>query len=415
MSGNLSGIRVLDLTHEPGHFAAKLLGDLGADVVKVEPPGGDPIRRRGPFWGHADDPERSLVWLAYNTSKRGITLDVTKPRGRDLLFDLAARFDVVLETGAPGELAALGLGWDTLHVRNPRLILCSLTPWGQTGPRAGWRGSDLTVLAMSGNMHCTGDPDRAPVRCSLPVAHYHASIEAALGVTFALVARENTGRGQHLDVAMHAAMIMPNMATGSMFKTTGNRGQRAGAFFLQGKTTQREIWPCKDGFVSFALRGGPARIPGLIAMVKFMDENGMASNALKTKDWKTYNHNLLTQDEVDALSAEFGAFFASKTMTELFTAAVERNLMLAPANTAREIDQSEQLAFREFFVQVDNPGRGRLRYPGSFAKITSADPQSTAIGIRRPAPRLGEHTAEVLGEVGVTEAMLAELHHARVC
>jgi len=415
MRGNLHGIRVLDLTSEAGHFAAKLLGDLGADVVKVEPPGGDPARRRGPFWGHVDDRERSLVWLAYNTSKRGITLDVTKPRGRDLLLDLVARADVVLETQAPGALATSGLGWDALRAKNPRVVLCSLTPWGQSGPYAGWRGSDLTVIAMSGNLHCTGDPDRAPVRCSLPVAHYHASIEAALGVTFALVAREQTGRGQHLDVAMQAAMIMPNMATASMFKTTGNRGARAGAFFRQPKSVQREIWPCKDGWVSFALRGGPARVPGLVAMVKLMDEHGMASETLKATDWKAYNHNLLSQAEVDALSAEFGAFFASKTMTELFTAAVERNLMLAPANTAREIAASEQLAFREFFVEVENPGRERLRYPGAFAKITSSDPAATAIGIRRPAPRLGEHTAEILGEVGVTEAMLIELHHARVC
>ena len=415
MRGNLDGVRVLDLTTEPGHFATKLLGDLGADVVKVEPPGGDPVRRRGPFWGHADDPDRSLVWLAYNTSKRGITLDVTKPRGRDLLLDLAGKFDVVVESFAPGTLAKLGLGWDDLRAKNPRLILCSLTPWGQTGPYAGWRGSDLTVVAMSGNLHCTGDPDRAPVRCSLPVAYYHSSIEAALGITFALIAREESGHGQHLDVAMLAAMIMPNIATASMFKTGGNRGLRAGAFFRQGISVQREIWPCKDGFVTFALRGGPARIPGLIAMVKFMDEHGMASPALKAMDWKTYNHNLLTQDEVDALSREFGAFFASKTMTELFTAAVERNLMLAPANTAREIHASEQLAFREFFVEVDHPGRGRLRYPGGFAKITSSDTDATAIGIRRPAPRIGEHTAEVLAEVGVTDAMLAELHHARVC
>jgi crotonobetainyl-CoA:carnitine CoA-transferase CaiB-like acyl-CoA transferase len=150
-------------------------------------------------------------------------------------------------------------------------------------------------------------------------------------------------------------------------------------------------------------------------MVKLMDVHGMASERLKTTDWKTYNHNLLTQDEVDALSAEFGGFFRSKTMTELFRFAVERNLMLAPANTAREIDASEQLAFREFFVEVADPVRGRLRYPGGFAKITSADPAATAIGIRRPAPRLGEHTADVLGEIGVTEAMLAELHHAGVC
>jgi len=403
---------VLDLTTEPGHFAGRLLGDLGADVVKVEPPAGDATRHRGPFWGHADDPERSLPWLAYNASKRGITLDVTTARGRDLFLALASRTDVVLESDPPGTMARHGLGWTDLAARNPRLVLCSLTPWGQSGPYAAWRGSDLTAIAMSGNLHCTGDPDRAPVRCSFPVAYYHASIEAALGVTFALLARDATGRGQHVDVAMQAAMLMPNMATGSMSVMNGNRGQRMGACFRQPKSIQREIWPCRDGFVSFALRGGPARVPGLVAMVQLMDEHGMASPKLKAIDWKVYNHNLVSQAEIDELSAEFGGFFLTKTMTELFRFAVERNLMLAPANTEREIDASEQLASREFFVDVEHPERGRLRFPGAFAKTTAGP---TAIGIGRPAPRLGEHTGEVLAEIGVSSAMLVELRAARVC
>src|SRR5262249_34490141 len=258
------------------------------------------------------------------------------------------------------------------------------------------------------------DPDRAPVRCSLPVAHYHASIEAALAVVFALLARERTGHGQHLDVAMQAAMIMPNMATASMFKMSGNRGARAGAFFRQGRSVQREIWPCKDGYVTFALRGGPARIPGLVAMVALMAEHGMASEKLRAMDWKTYNHNLLTQDEVDALSAEFGGFFMTKTMTELFRAACERNLMLAPANTAREILASDQLAARHFFVDVDHPGRGTIRLPGPFARTTSDDPDATAIAIRGPAPRLGEHTAEVLAELDVQPRELERLRAAGV-
>src|SRR5206468_8515477 len=169
-----------------------------------------------------------------------------------------------------------------------------------------------------------------------------------------------------------------------------------GAFMSAGRTVQREIWPCKDGFVSFALRGGPARVPGLIAMVAYMDEHGMASERLKATDWKTYNHNLLTQAEVDALTREFGAFFATKTMAELYRAACERNLMLAPVNTAREIVASEQLAARAFFVDIDNAGRGVLRYPGSFATSNAR-----AIGIRRPAPRLGAHTIDVLGELGL--------------
>jgi benzylsuccinate CoA-transferase BbsE subunit len=409
MRGTLHGLRVLDVTGEVGFLAGMLLAELGADVVKVEPPAGDPARFRPPFWGGVADPERSLLWLALNGSKRSLTLDLDRPAGRDLFLRLAERADVVLETGAPGTLAARGHGWDVLHARNPRLILCSLTPFGQSGPRAGWRGSDLTVVATSGNLHCTGDPDRAPVRCSLPVSYYHGGIEAAAGVAFALLARERTGQGQHVDVALQEAMVMPNMATASMAKMTGFRGQRSGAFFRQTKSVQREIWPCKDGWVSFALRGGPARVPGLVAMVAYMAEHGMASEKLRAMDWKTYNHNLLSQEEVDALSREFGGFFLTKTMTELFRAACERNLMLAPANTAREILASEQLAARQFFVDVDHPGRGAIRLPGPFARTTSKDPDGTAIAVRGPAPRLGEHTAAVLAELDVQPAELERL------
>jgi len=389
MQGNLAGTRVLDLTAEPGFFAGKLLGDLGADVVKVEPPSGDPVRRRPPLAG-AD----ALAWLALNTSKRGMTLDVTRPRGRELFLELAARADVVLET-APSHAPP----WSELRRRNPRLVHCTITPFGETGPRSGWRGSDLTVTAASGNLYSTGDPDRAPVRCTLPVSHYHGGIEAAVGVVFALLARETTGQGQHVDVALQEAMVMPNIGSAAMYEMTGNRGSRAGAFMRQEKSVAREIWPCKDGFVSFALRGGAARIPGLVAMVAYMDEHGRASARLKAIDWKTYNHNLLTQAEVDELSREFGGFFLTKTMSELYRAACERNLMLAPINTAREITASAQLAARDFFVDV-----GTLRYPGAFARSSV-----TPIGIARPAPRLGEHTAAVLADLGLGAADVQRL------
>ena len=394
---NLDGTRVLDLTSEPGFFAGKLLGDLGADVVKIEPPGGDPARRRGPFWGGVADPERSLLWLALNTSKRGATLDLELPRGRELFLALAERADVVIESEPPGRMSARGIGFAELHARNPRLIHCSITPFGQTGPHAQWRGSDLTVSAMSGNLYATGDPDRAPVRCALPVAYYHGGIEAAVGITFALLARERSGVGQHVDVALQQAMVMPNIGSGAMFKMTGNRGARAGAFMRQEHAVAREIWPCRDGFVSFALRGGPARIPGLVAMVSYMDEHGMAPAWLKAKDWKTHNLNILSQAEIDELSQPFADFFATKPMSELFAAACARSLMLAPIYTAREITASPQLAAREFFIEVDAAGSGTIRYPGSFARSNR-----TAIGITRPAPRVGEHTADVLREIGIT-------------
>jgi benzylsuccinate CoA-transferase BbsE subunit len=391
----LDGIRVLDLTGEPGFFAGRLLGDLGADVVKIEPPAGDPARRRPPFWGDGADPERSILWLALNVSKRGLTLDLDRPRGRELFLALAANADVLLETEPPGGMAARGIGWSELHARNPRLVHCAITPFGQTGPRAAWRGSDLAACATSGNLWATGDADRAPVRCSLPVAYYHGGIEAAVGVVFALLAREDTGEGQHIDVALQQAMVMPNIGTAAMFAMTGNRGQRAGAAMRQERSVAREIWPCRDGFVSFALRGGPARIPGLLAMVAYMDEHGAAPEWLKTKDWKAHNLNLLGQAEVDALSQPFADFFLTKPMAELFQAACARSLMLAPIYTAREIDASPQLAAREFFVTVEGPD-GPLRYPGAFARSNAA-----TIGIRRPAPRLGEHTAEVLADLGL--------------
>ena len=154
--------------------------------------------------------------------------------------------------------------------------------------------------------------------------------------------------------------------------------------------------------MSFALRGGPARIPGIIALVKYMDECGMAPAALKERDWSKYNHNLITQPEVDAIEDALAAFFRSKTMAELFATACDRNLMLAPANTAREILALRQLASREFFVKLDDPERGiTLTYPGAFAKTSLGD-----VHVRFPSPRLGQHDREVYGALGLDVAAL---------
>jgi crotonobetainyl-CoA:carnitine CoA-transferase CaiB-like acyl-CoA transferase len=404
--GNLDGYRILDLTSEPGFLAGKLLGDLGADVVKIEPREGDPARQRAPFVGGEPDPERSILWLALNTSKRGVTLNLDTARGREIFLSLCKQADAVIESAGPSDpqsLAARGLGYETLKAANPKLVMCCISPFGQTGPYSTYRGSDITAVAMGGNMYPTGNPDRAPVRCSLPVAYYHGGIEAAVGVVFALWGREIQGEGQLVDVSLQEVMLMPNMTSPTQFPLTRLKGGRVGGGFRGGKALFHELWPCADGYVSFALRGGPARIPGIIALIKYMDECGMAPESLKKRDWTKYNHNLVTQPEVDEIEAALGEFFRSQTMAELFAAACDRNLMLAPANTAREILASRQLAAREFFVKLDDPGRGiTLTYPGAFAKTSFGN-----VSIRCPAPRLGEHNREVYGPLGLDVTALA--------
>ena len=404
-NGNLHGYRVLDLTGEPGFLAGKLLGDLGADVVKVEPPAGDPARRRGPFVGGIADGERSVLWLALNTSKRGITLDLDDRRGRDLFLRLCKEADAVIESAGPigtASLEARLLEPETLHAANRQLVVCRISPFGQTGPYRDYHGSDITAVATGGNMYPTGNPERPPVRCSLPVAYYHGGIEAAVGVAFGLWGRDVIGEGQCVDVSLQEVMLMPSMTSPTQFPLTGFKGGRVGGGFRGGPAFFHELWPCKDGYVSFALRGGPARIPGIIALIEYMDEHGMAPATLKQRDWSRYNHNLVTQPEVDEIEAALGAFFQTKTMDELFTAACARNLMLAPANTAREIVGSRQLAAREFFNDIEYPELGvTLKHPGAFARSSLG-----GIGVRRRAPRLGEHNAEIYAEIGIdTEAL----------
>jgi crotonobetainyl-CoA:carnitine CoA-transferase CaiB-like acyl-CoA transferase len=395
----LEGLRVLDLTDESGFLAGKILGELGADVIKVEPPQGDRTARRGPFLGGIADPERSLVWLALNTGKRGIVLDLDGEEGRARYRRLLAFADVVLESGPRGaagpDLESRGLGWEETSAEHPRLVHCVISPFGATGPWAGLRGSDLVVVALGGNQASTGDPDRPPVRCSMPTAYYHAGPEAALGVLMALHAREDSGRGQRVDVSLHETQLQTMLSYHGQYALTGKLVERSGPFMAG----TREIWPAKDGMVSFGLRGGPARIPNLIATVQWMDECGMAPPWLRDYDWPSYNHNELDRAEIDRLEDAFGAFFASKTMAELYAGALERRILLAPCNDAREILAQEQLRDRELFTRIDYPELGAsVEHPAFFAKFRNHPAR-----MRRRAPRIGEHEAEVWAEIEALE------------
>ncbi len=385
----LAGIRVLDLTRESGFLAGKVLGDMGADVIKVEPLEGDPARRRGPFLGGVEGPQRSLGWLAMNTSKRGVTLDIDSAAGRDQFGQLLDTADVLIESEPPGSMTERGLGWPTLRERNARLVYCAITPFGQTGPWARYRAEDLVIVALGGNAALTGHPDRPPVRCSMPTSHYHGGPEAALGIAMALYARIVSGRGQFVDVSLHETQLQSLLSTPGQYaltKTVSHRnGARVGGL--------REIWLAKDGYVSYGLRGGPARIPNLKATVDYMKECGAAPRWLIDYDWENYNHNLLDDAELDRLEETFGAFFHDRTMRELYDAALERRILLAPCNNAKEIAEQPQLRERELFSTLEYPELGvSIEHPNFFAK-------ARGIRIRRPAPRLGEHNEEVFSEI----------------
>lgn len=330
-------------------MAGRMLADLGAQVIRPEPPTGDPLRLL---------PHRFGAWT-YRTTMLPVSGD-----DDPALAALLARADIVIDTpGFPGS-------WSLDPSRASNSVWVSLTPFGLDGPRSHWRASDLGVMAASGNMYCTGDPDRAPVRCSEPSGYAHAGAETA----FAALTGLASGRPQRIDVSMQEVVAVANMATPARFPVTGFRGTRRGANI--GKT--REIWPTLDGFVSFGLRGGKARVPSLETLTRLVD-----TDALRAVDWSTFSPNTADDTTLRAIEGDVAAYFAQHTMSELYDIACDTNLMLAPINSPAEILASAQLAARDFFEPVD----GDTRIPVSFLTIRhSPAPADTEGRATPPGP-----------------------------
>ncbi|MSO78420.1 MAG: CoA transferase [Acidimicrobiia bacterium] len=359
MATLLEGVRVLDLTGESGAIAGRVLGDLGADVVLVEPPGGSALRAL---------PNRFRAWAAGKASA-----EVTGPDD-PALDDLLASAHVVIDTPDAPDAMTLDPG------RAPHAVWVSITPFGLTGPRAGWRASDLGVLAASGNMYATGHPDRPPVRCTEPSGYAHSGGEAAFAVLTALW----TGAPQHVDVSMQEVTDTANMVQPARYERTPFRGSRGGANIGR----SREIWPAKDGWVSFGLRGGKARIPSLELITKTVRDDGLDASTLEAQDWSTWAIEEVPEATLRAVEATVGAYFERHTMQELYDLACETNLMLAPANSPREILASKQLDARGFFAPLGDA----KQFPVSFVQVRSHDNAYEQVSPRGPAPELGSAT-----------------------
>ena len=408
-AGLLSPYRVLDLSNELGFLCGKILGDLGADVIKIEPPGGDPARRFGPFYGDQPDPEKSLFWFGFNNNKRGITLNLESARGRELFAQLVAKADFVIETFTPGYLDSLNLGYTALAKINSRLVLTSITPFGQTGPYSKFKASDIEIMALSGCMSLTGDPDRPPLRVTFPQSYGWTGSYAAMGALIAHYHRELTSEGQQVDVSAQACLLWAFSHAHTFWDLNRQVEKRAGSFMTGRSITgakMRVFWPCQDGYLNFIIYGGEAGRRTNQALVEWMDSKGMAPDSLKQKDWKAFDIAQVGQEEIDRMEEPIESFFKGVTKAEFFKEVVKRQMLGYPVASVKEIFADPQHEARSFWQTIEHPElQTSFEYPGGFAKFSDG-----ACQIWRRAPLIGEHNQEIYGqELGMSPAQIAEL------
>ncbi|MGA8060457.1 MAG: CoA transferase, partial [Candidatus Binataceae bacterium] len=398
----LSGFRMLDLADEKGALCAKIFADMGADVIKVEPPQGCSTRRIPPFVDDLPDAERSLYFIAYQAGKRSVTLSLDSPDGRALLEDLVRKSDFLLESFPVGYMESIGLGYERLAELNPRIIHTSITPFGDTGPGRNYKAADIVSWAAGGPMFLMGDEGRPPLEMSLPQAGLHAGAEAAVASLLAHYPREIEGKGQHVVIDMQACVVWTLMNEQAMPILHGDYIRRTGVYYTATGTRRKLVYSCKDGYISTVLAGGSG--VGAISMkglVEWMAALGFAADWMIEKDWATWVPGILMKanehdyQEIADLEDRVQRFFDTMTKREIYAEALKRRILLAPVATAADIADDEQLKARNYFVRVEHDTLGRtLTLPGAFAKFSV-----TPVGLGRRAPRLGEHNREVWGEL----------------
>ena len=409
----LSPYRVLDLTDERGILCGKILGDLGADVVQVEPPGGSDARQVGPFFGDDPSPDKSLFWWAYCANKRGITLKLDSSDGRALLERLVASADFLIESFDPGLLDALGLGYSRLSAINPGLVMVSVTAFGQDGPYAQYQATDITGMALGGFMHLTGDPDRAPLRPSFPHFYLHGSAAGAAAAMLAHTHRALTGEGQHVDVSCQQAVARTLAHAPQIWDIEGAILQRMGVYRqTSGENRVRINWPCADGYVNYMLQGGNVA-PSTRALFQWMEEDGFDVTGLQAFDWESMGYGRITPEVMDTVVGPMAEFFLGYTREELTRESLARRILLFPVATPSDLRRHPQLEAREYFTSLPHSELGvSVDHPGAFIKSGDGKPLAE---LRRRAPLVGEHNLEIYGgELGLSSADMESLRRSGV-
>ena len=399
----LSDVKVLDLTwHIAGPYCTKLLADYGADVIKVERPGeGDPARSMGPFFRDDPHPEKSGLFLHLNTNKRSITLNLKSETGKKIFRELARDVDILVESFRPHVMPRLGLSYEELEKINPKLVMTSISSFGQTGPYKEFKATDMVIYGMGGAMYWTGLPEREPVRLGGRVITYQAGEIAAVATMFAFYAAEKRGYGEHLDVSAYEAErgSIDRASTDLIaFQYCGDPDVRAAA---TARSYPNGVYPCKDGY--FHLTGG-----GVVFFPRSARMMGMPEMA-KDPRYCTPDAQIDVNRKEEFEAQYFYPWLEQRTMRECWAAAQTQHIPSAPLLTTKDLLEDPHHRLREFWREVEHPVAGRLTYAGAPYRSTEAP-----WVLRRPAPLLGQHNDEVYGSLGYTREDLSKLRERGV-
>lgn len=376
MTGPLTGTRIIDCTRLlPGGFCTMLMGDLGADVIKVEEPGrGDYIREFLPFKG-----ERSYLHLILNRNKRSMTLNLKSAEGVDILKKLAATADVLVESFRPGVMDRLGVGYDALRAVNPRLVYCSITGYGQTGPYANRPGHDLNYVGIAGALEQFGPQDGPPTVPGLTVADIGGGAQmAVIGILAALLARNTSGKGQFIDIAMTDGVVYWLSLFAGWYFGTGESPKR-GEHMLLGQFPCYAVYPAKDGYVTVGCL-----------------EPHFWANLCNALDRAQYIPEQLNVDDAHIIYSDLSAIFRTKTRAEWDAFFADKNVCFGPVNLIGDAMRNEQLRARGMFTELGTAGDS-IHQLGIPIKLSDTPGE-----IALPPPDLGEHTDAILEQLGIT-------------
>ena len=412
-AGPLAGLRVLELADEKGQYCGKLMADLGADVIKIEPPGGQNTRSVGPFLADTPNRESSLSFWHYNTSKRGITLNLENADGRSLFRRLVPSADIILETNPPGYMTSLGLDYEQLIKINPSLIMCSLTPFGQTGPWRDYQTSDLLHLAAGGQMASSGYdpedvPDAPPIAPGGGNAWHIGAHYAYMGILAALFYRDMTGQGQYIDASVHEACALTTEGAIAIYLSTGEVVRRhTGRHASPDQSTRIQLATKEGAWVNVTRSGSNLTPARLRRLAEWMDEFGLAQDLMDDK----YLDPAVLEENAQHTTEVLADFFAHMPQDEIWHGGQERDFPWGAVRSMDEIVGDPHLEDRGFFVDVEHPELEQsFVYPGAAA-IYNGSPWR----ISRRAPLIGEHNQEILcDELGLKREELTLLAESGV-